>query len=60
MKCTFCGKEMEKGTGKLVVKADGKILSFCKSKCEKNSIIRNPRRVAWTEVFKEQKQTKKV
>ena len=37
-KCTFCGNNIEKGTGKIYVKKDAKILYFCSSKCEKNHI----------------------
>ena len=35
-KCTFCGIVIPKGTGKMFVKKDAKILYFCSSKCEKN------------------------
>ncbi len=35
-KCTFCGNEIELGTGKMYVKKDGKIFYFDKRKCEKN------------------------
>ena len=48
MKCSFCGKEIEKGTGKMLVKNDGKVLWFCSSKCEKNYYMRKPRKVRWT------------
>ncbi len=48
MKCSFCQNEIELGTGKMSVKNDGKIEFFCKSKCEKNSLMRrNPRKVKW-------------
>lgn len=48
-KCTFCKKEMEKGTGKMYVKNDGKILYFCSNKCEKNmlKLKRKPTSQAW-------------
>lgn len=36
MKCSFCGKEIEKGTGKAFVRKTGKVFYFCSSKCEKN------------------------
>lgn len=36
VKCTFCGNVLEKGTGKMFVKTDGKIFYFCSMKCEKN------------------------
>ncbi|MEM5782605.1 MAG: 50S ribosomal protein L24e, partial [Candidatus Aenigmatarchaeota archaeon] len=38
MKCSFCGNEIEKGTGTMFVKNDGKIFFFCSSKCEKNML----------------------
>jgi len=36
VKCSFCDDELERGTGKMYVKKDGKILYFCSMKCEKN------------------------
>ena len=38
VKCSFCGTEIRKGTGKMYVKTDGTILWFDKNKCEKNMI----------------------
>jgi len=57
MKCTFCGKNIKKGTGKIYVKKDGKIFYFCSSKCEKNMIKlgRKPVNVGWTEKHRENK-----
>ncbi len=51
MKCSFCGDEFEKGTGKIFAKNDGKILYFCSNKCEKNmfKLKRIPRKVRWTQ-----------
>ena len=51
VKCTFCGTEMDKGTGKMYVKIDGTIYYFCTSKCEKNmlKLKRISRNVPWTE-----------
>jgi len=34
MKCSFCGKNIPRGVGKIFVKNDGTILYFDKSKCE--------------------------
>ncbi len=50
MKCSFCGFEIEKGTGKMLVKVEGSLVYFCSSKCEKNMIklARIPRDVKWT------------
>jgi len=35
-KCTFCGIVLPRGTGKMYVQKDGKVLFFCTMKCEKN------------------------
>ncbi|HDD04869.1 50S ribosomal protein L24e [Nanoarchaeota archaeon] len=49
MKCSFCGKEIEPGTGIMYVRNDGKIFYFCSSKCEKNMLKlgRKPKKVEW-------------
>ena len=54
--CSFCGKEIEIGTGKMFVKRDGKIFYFCSRKCEKNMIElkRNPRKLKWTKYYSKQ------
>jgi large subunit ribosomal protein L24e len=51
--CSFCGEEIEPGTGKMFVKKDGKVLYFCSRKCEKNMIKlkRNPRKFKWTKHY---------
>jgi large subunit ribosomal protein L24e len=53
VKCTFCGKEIERGTGVMFVQKDGKILNFCSSKCEKNQIKlkRRSRQLKWTKFY---------
>ncbi|NYT06049.1 MAG: 50S ribosomal protein L24e [Methanomicrobiales archaeon] len=49
-KCSFCGDQVEPGTGKMFVKKDGSVFYFCSSKCQGNFRLgRVPRRVAWTE-----------
>ncbi|RMF07147.1 50S ribosomal protein L24e [Candidatus Woesearchaeota archaeon] len=50
VKCSFCGTNIEPGTGKMFVKKDGKILYFCSRKCEKNLLVlkRKPRDTRWT------------
>ena len=54
-KCSFCNKDMDKGTGKLLVMNSGKLLYYCSSKCEKNAKLkRKPQRQAWVK-----KKTKK-
>ncbi|MBT4541222.1 50S ribosomal protein L24e [Candidatus Woesearchaeota archaeon] len=57
MKCTFCGETIPKGTGKMFVKLDGKILYFCSKKCEKNmlKLRRKPHSIAWTKTSHENK-----
>jgi len=54
-KCSFCGDEIEKGTGKMFIKKDGKILNFCSSKCEKSllKLKRKPTKVKWVTKKKE-------
>jgi len=49
MKCSFCNEEIEKGTGIMFVRNDGKVFYFCSSKCNKNMIKlrREPSKVKW-------------
>jgi len=49
VKCSFCGKEIEKGTGKMFISKIGKIRYFCSSKCEKNALKlkRSPAWLGW-------------
>ncbi len=37
-KCSFCNREIEKGTGKVVVSPSGRTRNFCSMKCEKNML----------------------
>lgn len=54
--CSFCGYEIEPGTGKNLVRKDGKILYFCSGKCEKNyKLGRNPRKLKWTKYYEKGK-----
>lgn len=48
-RCSYCRKEISKGTGMLFVKKDGKTLWFCNKKCEINSIKlkRKPQKQKW-------------
>lgn len=48
--CSFCGNEIEPGTGKMFVRKDGTVFFFGSSKCEKNllDLGRVPRTVRWT------------
>ena len=56
-KCSFCGADIEPGTGKMFVKRDGTILYFEANKCYKNMVElkRVPRRTAWTQKAMEEK-----
>lgn len=56
--CSFCNKNIPRGTGKLYVKKDGKLFYFCSSKCEKNMIVlkRKPRTTRWTGLYHKLKQ----
>ena len=62
MKCSFCGKELEKGTGVMLVKKDGKIFYFDSSKCEKNMLKlgREPARVDWIRKVKKSKKVPEI
>ena len=53
LKCSFCGSEIERGTGKLYVRKDGSVLRFCSSKCEKNllKLKRKARKFKWTNYY---------
>ena len=55
MKCTFCGKNIPKGTGVMYVKKDSKIFYFCSTKCEKNQLkLRHKSRTTrWTKEFEQ-------
>lgn len=56
-KCTFCNSELEKGTGLMYVKKDGKILWFDSKKCEKNmlKLNRKSHNLKWITSKKENK-----
>ena len=51
--CSFCGTDIEPGTGKMYVKKDGTKWNFCSNKCQKNMIDlkRVNRNVRWTTHF---------
>lgn len=52
-KCTFCGHNIEKGTGLLFVDLDGRTFNFCTRKCFKNQfkLKRKARNLKWTKYF---------
>ncbi len=51
--CSFCGYEIEPGTGKMYVRRDGRVFYFCSGKCEKNmlKLKRSPRKLKWTKYY---------
>jgi len=53
--CTFCGTDIEPGTGSVYVKNDGSLFYLCSSKCRRNQtqLKRTARRLKWTEVYEE-------
>lgn len=55
--CSFCGEDIEPGTGKMYIKKDGTIFYFCSGKCQKNSLKlkRTPRETKWTSFAKKEK-----
>jgi len=57
VKCTFCGRELEPGTGTMFVTKEGKLLYFTDSKCEKNflKLNRKPLRTRWSERWQSNK-----
>ena len=54
--CSFCGVEIEPGTGTMYIKKDGTVFYFCKHKCQKNmlDLKRIPRRVQWSKHYSKQ------
>ena len=59
--CSFCGKVIEKGTGKMFVFKTGKINWFCSRKCEKYllKLGRKPSRFKWTKHYQKGVKVKK-
>ena len=58
--CTFCGDEIEPGTGRMFIKKDGVVFHFCSSKCYKNLVQlgRVPRRTTWTRYYEREKEVR--
>ena len=58
--CSFCGKEIEPGTGKMYVMRNGTVYYFCSSKCQKNmlKLRRIPRKIRWTEAYRKEKKVR--
>lgn len=55
-KCSFCGRDIEPGTGMMFVRNDGTVLWFCSSKCRKSLVEmkRDPRKLKWTSKWKKE------
>ncbi|XKL61024.1 hypothetical protein PGB90_008081 [Kerria lacca] len=51
--CVYSGYKIYPGHGKTLVKADGKVLTFLNSKCERSHLMkRNSRKVTWTMLYR--------
>ncbi len=61
VRCSFCGKDIDKGTGKMYVKKDAKVFYFCSTKCERNllRLDRKPRTTRWTTEYRKLKKSNK-
>lgn len=48
--CTFCGSDIEPGTGMIFIRKDGSSYNYCSGKCKINHIEleRSPRLMKWT------------
>lgn len=57
MDCSFCGREIPRGTETILVTKRGKALYFCAKKCEKNlmKLERKPRETKWTQEYRDEK-----
>ncbi|MBM3281881.1 MAG: 50S ribosomal protein L24e [Candidatus Diapherotrites archaeon] len=53
MGCSFCGKNIPRGTGFMFVRKTGQVYTFCSRKCEHNMIHleRQSRKTRWTKEF---------
>ncbi|GGM74169.1 50S ribosomal protein L24e [Thermogymnomonas acidicola] len=60
--CTFCGREIEPGTGFMYVRRDGAIYYFCSRKCKTNMVDlgRMARNTKWTREYHTIKKMKKA
>lgn len=54
VKCTFCGDEIERGTGTKKIMKDSKVVNLCSTKCNKNmfKLKRVARETPWTAEYK--------
>jgi len=51
--CSFCGKDIEPGTGTMFVRNDNQRFYFCSQKCERSMLKmgRTARRIKWTKSY---------
>jgi len=55
-KCAFCGRDIEPGTGKMLIDASGSVAFYCSSKCEKCvELKRSARKIKWTQTYRKEK-----
>ncbi len=60
VKCSFCDITIKAGRGKISITKEGRALSLCSSKCEKNlKLGRNPKKMKWITKRKDKKAEKK-
>jgi ribosomal protein L24E len=57
-KCGFCGYDIERGTGKVKIMKEGRVIPLCSMKCEKNmfKLNRTAREMPWTAEYKAAKE----
>jgi len=57
--CSFCGNDIEPGTGMMFIKKEGTVFFFCSSKCRHNllDLGRVPRWTRWTVTYQRAKGT---
>lgn len=53
VKCSFCRRTIEPGTGIMFVKNDGRVFNFCNAKCEKHLLVleHKPRETKWSKAY---------
>jgi len=61
VKCDFCNNEIARGTGKIFVRKDGRLVNLCSGKCEKNllKLDRKSRTTKWTAEYQRLKKESK-
>lgn len=58
--CSFCGKELNPGSGKMYVKKDGKVFYYCSSKCQTTHVDRKykARLTPWAKEYQKEKEVR--